>query len=138
MQEPATTENYRESNRKTAGLAIWTLAWVASVALAMFGPQLLWGDLPAVSWAAIALNLAVGAGWIVAFARYLRAVDEVQRKIMVDALGITLGFGWVIGFGYIIADSAGLITGEIPLGLFPASLGIVFMLATLIGWVRYR
>jgi hypothetical protein len=138
MHEPAAADEYRGSNRKTAGLAIWTLAWVASVALARFGPELLWAGQPVASWIAVGLNLVVGVAWIVAFARYLRAVDEVQRKIMLDALGITLGFGWVVGFGYVVAESAGLITADIELGLFPALLGVVFLIATLVGWVRFR
>ncbi|MDR6416380.1 hypothetical protein [Pseudarthrobacter sulfonivorans] len=105
---------------------------------AKFGPDLFWDSQPVASWAAVAANTAVGIGWIVAFARYLRAIDELQRKIIQDALVVALGVGWVGGFAYVVADAAGLITSEVNAGLFPALLSIVFMIAILAGHIRYR
>ena len=62
---------YRESNKATVRLVLWTLAWVASLALAKFGPELLWdSQQTAASWGAVAANLVVGIGWIVAFTRF--------------------------------------------------------------------
>lgn len=124
-------------NRGLAQLALWTVAWTATVALARFGPELLW-DSRGASWAAVAANLAVGAGWIVAHARYLRGIDELQRKIMQDALAVTLGVGWVGGFAYVVADAADLVTYDANLGLFPALLGVVYMVANIAGQLRYR
>jgi hypothetical protein len=138
MQTRNEADGYRESFKTTVGLAAWTLAWLATLALAKFGPDLLWGAQPVASWAAVAANVVVGIGWIVAFARYLRAIDELQRKITQDALVVALGVGWVGGFGYVVADGAGLIANEINAGLFPALLGVVFMIAILAGNIRYR
>ena len=50
------------------------------------------------------LNVLVGVGWIVAFTRFLPTLDELQRKIMQDALAVTLGAAWVVGFGYVVAE----------------------------------
>jgi hypothetical protein len=90
------------------------------------------------SWAAVAINLAVGIGWIVAHAHYLRGIDELQRKIMQDALAVTLGVGWVGGFAYVVADAADLISYDLDNGVFPAMLGIVYMIAIVVGTIRYR
>lgn len=98
MQAHSQTGTYSEANKRTVQLALWTLAWVASLALARLGPSLLWDSQPAASWAAVAINVAVGIGWIIAHARYLRGIDEMQRKIMQDALAVTLGVGWIGGF----------------------------------------
>jgi hypothetical protein len=119
---------------------LWTLAWVGTLALARFGPESLWDSQgqPAASWAAVAVNVLVGAGWIVAFTRYLRALDDLQRKIVQDALAVTLGVGWVAGFGYVVADAAGLVTADLDLALFPALLGVVFVVAFVVGGLRYR
>jgi hypothetical protein len=125
---------------KAAGrLALWTLAWAATLAAAKFGPRLL-GDPPrqAASWAAVAVNLAVGIGWIVAFTRFLRALDELQRKIMQDALAVTLGVGWVSGFAYVVADAADLVAREVNIAVLPALMGAVFLIAFAVGKVRYR
>ncbi|MCC6945562.1 MAG: hypothetical protein IT335_13350 [Thermomicrobiales bacterium] len=95
MQAHNPTPGRREANRATAELMLWTFAWVATLALARFGPTHIWDSQPAASWTAIAINLAAGVGWIMAHARFLQGIDELQRKIMQDALAITLGVGWV-------------------------------------------
>ena len=138
MHEYAEADGYRDSNRKSAALVVWGLAWVVTLALARFGPQLLWDSQPVVSWIAVALNVVVGVGWIVAFTRFLKAVDDLHRKILLDALAITLGVGWVVGFGFVVADAAGLIAGDVDLAAFPILLGVVFVLAFAFGRVRYR
>src|SRR5690606_20108479 len=90
MQAQKQISGQPDAVRTTLGLAAWTLAWVVTVAVARFGPEYLW-DSKAASWAAVAVNVAAGIGWIVAHARYLRGIDELQRKIMQDALVVTLG-----------------------------------------------
>ncbi len=138
MQAHIQTGSDQYAIKATARLALWTLAWVATLALARFGPRLLWASQPVASWAAVATNLAVGIGWIVAHARYLRGIDELQRKIMQDALAVTLGVGWVGGFAYVVADAAGLIAQDVEIGVFAALLGVVYMIASVVGTIRYR
>ena len=138
MQAHNQTGGYQQAIKATARLALWTLAWAATLALAKFGPEHLWDSQPAASWAAVAANLAVGIGWIVAHARYLRGIDELQRKIMQDALAVTLGVGWVGGFAYVVADAADLIADDANIAVFPALLGVVYMIAIVVGHLRYR
>ena len=139
MQARNETGDYRESINATVRLALWTLAWVASLALARFGPRSLWDSQQALaSWAAIAVNLVVGIAWIVAFARFLRALDDLQRKIMQDALAVTLGVGWVGGFAYVVADAAGRVDYDVNVAVLPALLGVVYVIAVAVGNLRYR
>ena len=140
MHEHTETANYRSTNTTTVRLALWTLAWVVTLAAARFGPQYLWDpqESPAASWAAVAVNILVGIAWIVAFTRFLRALDDLQRKIMLDALAVTLGAGWVTGFAYFVADAAGLVAYDLNVALFPVFLGIVYFVAFAAGSIRYR
>ncbi|GAA1673213.1 hypothetical protein GCM10009830_19380 [Glycomyces endophyticus] len=140
MDTPETTARYRVSNRRAAQLMLWTLAWAASLAAARFGPERWWDAQasPAASWVAIGVNVLVGVAWVVAFARFLRALDDLWRKIMQDALAVTLGAGWVAGFAWAAADAAGLVTGEVNLALFPVLLGAVYVAAVAVGWIRFR
>ncbi|MGW1728761.1 hypothetical protein ACWCQK_38585 [Streptomyces sp. NPDC002306] len=125
--------------KASARLVLWTLAWAASLALAKFGPQRLWEPPQQMaSWAAVAVHLAVGIGWIIAFTRFLRALDELQRKIMQDALAVTLGVGWVVGFSYVVADTASLVTHDVDIAVLPTLMGVVFMIAFVVGKIRYR
>ena len=138
MQSQDQTGGFQEAFKATGQLILWTLAWTATLALAKFGPIHLWDSQPVASWAAVALNLAVGIGWIVSHARYLRGIDELQRKINQDALAVTLGVGWVGGFAYVVADAADLITYDADIGVFAALLAVVYMIATVGGQLRYR
>ncbi|MEU4564140.1 hypothetical protein AB0F72_37655 [Actinoplanes sp. NPDC023936] len=129
----------RNEIRASAQLVLWTFAWVASLALAKFGPQFLWDpSRQAASWTAVALNVAAGACWIIAFTRFLRALDELQRKIMLEALAITLGVGWVTGLAYVVADTAGLVARDVDVAALPAFTGVVFVVAFAVGKIRYR
>ena len=139
MQAQTETGGYRASNMATFRFFLWTFAWLLTLALAKFGPELLWDEgQTVVSWAAVAANLVVGIGWIVAFARYLKAIDELQRKIQQDALLVTLGVAWVGGFAYVAADSAGLVVGDINIAAFPVLMSVVYLIAFAVGYFRYR
>lgn len=129
---------HQAAMKSSVGLAVWTIGWTTTLALARFGPTHLWDAQPSASWVAVALNLAVGIGWILAHARYLRGIDELQRKIMQDALAVTFGVGWVGGFAYVVADAADLIAGDPNLGIFPTVLGIVYVVAVFVGHLRFR
>jgi hypothetical protein len=112
---------------------------VATLAIAKFGPELLWDSRRTVaSWAAVAANLVAGIGWIVAHTRFLRAVDELQRKILQDALAVTLGVGWVGGFAYVVADEAGLVADDLDVAALSALLSVAYLLAVAVGKLRYR
>jgi len=122
----------------TARLALWTVAWAATLALARFGPRHLWDSHAVATWVAVAVNLLAGIGWIVAFTRFLRGIDELQRKIMQDALAVTLGVGWVVGFAYVVADGAGRVAYDVDIAVLPVLLGVVFLAAFAVGKLRYR
>ncbi len=139
MQAHNETEAYRESNRAAARFVVWTVAWLVTLAVARFGPEVLWDPQQTLaSWLAVGVNFVAGIGWIVAFTGLLRAMDELQRKIVQDALAVTLGIGWVLGFAYVVADNAGLVASDINLAVFPALLGVIYLLAFAVGKFRYR
>ncbi|BDV30537.1 hypothetical protein [Microbacterium terricola] len=127
----------RRASSAVIRLAVWTLAWIATLAVARFGPELLWTE-PAVTWAAIAVNVAVGVGWIVVHAGYLRGVDDLQRKILMDAMAVALGVGLVGGFAYAAAKSAGLVAFESDIAFLTVLMGVVYVLAVAGGTLRYR
>jgi hypothetical protein len=123
--------------RNVALLAAWTAAWLVTLAIARFGPGL-WGDQPALAWLAIGVNVAVGVGWMVAHARYLGSLDELQRKIMLEAIAVALGVGLVGGFALAAAEASGLIVLESGIGLLATLMGVVYAVASIGGTARYR
>jgi hypothetical protein len=128
----------QETIGSTARLALWTLAWVGTLALARFGPIHLWEYQPVASWAAIAGNIVVGVGLIVYHARYLQKLDELQRKIMTDAMAVTLGAGLVAGCACGAAANADLIARDTNIGFLIMLMGLVYVIAVVVGNARYR
>lgn len=118
-------------------LLVTTLAWVATLALASFGPAL-WGEGPVSGWLAIGANLAAGVAWIIAHARYLRAVGELQRKVQLEAMGLALGVGIVGGCAIAVAHRSGLIPLVGDAATVSVLVGVVYLVATVVGNLRYR
>ena len=137
MQESNQSVDQR-AFRNVVPTAIWTVIWMATLALAKFGPDLLWDHLSLVSWISVALNVIAGLGLIVTHARYLRKVDDLQRKILMDGMAVALGAGLVGGFAYSVANSADLVAFEGSFAFISALMAVVYAVATVVGTLRYR
>ncbi|MFK7755582.1 MAG: hypothetical protein AB8B53_01480 [Flavobacteriales bacterium] len=127
----------KEIQKATKNLAVWTLLWIVTLALATFGPKFLWkGD---VIWSIIAIliNAAIGIGLIRAHMKHISALDELQKKIHLDAMGIALGAGIVGGLSYSVMDIANVIQGDAEIGFLIMLISISYMIALVIGKKRY-
>lgn len=129
---------YEAQNLKlTKQLGYWTLAWLISLAIATFGPLSLWEGHTNLSIIAIGLNLAVGIGMILANKRHLKAMDELQQKIQLEAMGITLGITLVVGLAYSVLDTANVIAFDAEISHLITIMGLTYGVATVAGHRRY-
>jgi hypothetical protein len=71
-------------------LAYWHGAWVAATLLMAFGPIFLWKAL-AFTLLAVGLDLAFGVAMILATKKYVMELDELQQRVWLNSLGITVG-----------------------------------------------
>lgn len=122
----------------TLRLGLWTLAWVLSLALVTFGAKFIWDFNITVSVILILLNLLIGVGMIIANVRLIQHMDELQRKIQLDAMGITLGVALIAGIGYSALDITNVISFDAEIGHLIFLLGITYIAAILIGNARYK
>jgi zinc transporter ZupT len=91
----------KENKRKsTIQLAIWTWTWVATLALASFGPRFIWGEHPLITAIAIIINVAMGVMMIIANRNFFNHSDELERKIQMESMAVTLGLTVVVGLAY--------------------------------------
>ena len=134
MTSPTTSnERFETRVRKSSTrLGLWSLAWVASSALLGFGHRLLWSETPAITWVALGINLLIGIGVVVANRQHLQQVDEMQRKIMFDAMAITLGVGLIVGVPWSLLN----VRDEIEHLLLV--MGVTFAVAVFLAQRRYR
>ena len=128
-----------QTNKKSVqALAIWTLAWVLSTALAAFGPEFMCVNQPVLSGGAIGLNFLVGIGMIFANIHHITSLDEMLQKIQLQAMGITLGVTLVSGISYSLMDTTNLIAADAEISLLVIVMGLTYMAAVVIGYRRYK
>lgn len=126
------------TNKNCAHLMIWTVAWIATTAIAAFGPKLVWDFATLPTIGAQLLNLGIGVGMIVATRRHVQGLDELQQKIFLEAGALTLGVGLVAGLSYELLEDVRLITFEPEISHLVILMAITFVLGTVAGNRRYR
>jgi hypothetical protein len=119
-------------------LARWNAAWVASCALMAFGPKVFWNKDVLFTLLAVALNVAVGVGLILASVKYVEELDELQRKVYLNALGITVGVALIAGIPYSVMDTYDVIPFEANIAHLVGLMGLTFFLSFRYGTWRYR
>ncbi len=127
-----------ETKKKTKHLAYWTLAWVLTTALASFGPTLMWGSNSVYSLLAIALNVIAGIFMVFANIKQMKSLDELQQKIQLDAMGISLGCTLVLGIAYSLLASSHVIGAHAEISHLIIIMGLSYLAAILVGQARYR
>ena len=124
--------------RNILGLAAWTAAWVASLALARFGPDIVWNNEPVPTLVAIVFNVFVGVGMLFANKRYLNSLDELQRAIQIQAMAWSLGAGLVGGLAWTLLARHDLVGIEAEIAHLVIFMGVVYMAGCIAGVLRYR
>ena len=119
-------------------LALWTILWTGSMALATFGPKFIWNESVLLTIAAVIINLLFGAGMILTNIKHINSMDDLQRKIQLDAMGIALGVGVVGGLSYSLLDTTNLISKDAEISFLVILISITYMLGLLIGTKRYK
>ena len=96
--------SYQNTKKMTFRLAIFTALWLLSTAAATFTASAYQDDNSVLKISLILVNLIFGGLMIEANRRYILALDELQRRIHLQAMGITLGVTVIAGLAYSIAD----------------------------------
>lgn len=126
-----------ERNKRVKKLAIWTWTWVATMAIATFGPEFIWDNHPFLTTFAIVVNLANGVLMILANRDLFNHFDELERKIHLEAMGITLGLTVVVGLIFSLLDQKDIIPFDAEIGYLVMFIGITYMIALVINRKRY-
>jgi hypothetical protein len=140
MNQPKTPVKGYQSRiwTRTIQLACWGGAWLAATALMKFGPRFLWNQSQVFTLLAVGLDVAVGVGMILANAAYIGELDELQQKVYLNALGITVGVALIAGVPYSVMDSYHLISFHAEIWRLLILMSLTFLLSILYGTWRYR
>src|SRR5215469_10361209 len=107
MNQLKSRQSGYESRIRTSVIQLfrWCGAWAGTCALMAFGPKFLWNKALVFTVLAIGLNVCVGIGTIVANKKYFEELDELQRKVHLNSLAITVGVAMIVGVPYSVMDS---------------------------------
>ena len=107
------------------------LGWLQWL-VATFGPKFIWDDHSFLTVLAILVNLVNGVLMIIANRKFFNNLDELQRKIHLEALGISLGLAVIVGLSFSLLDQTNLIPFDAEIGFLVGFIGIIYMIALLI------
>ena len=127
-----------QTKKNTINLALWTMAWTLSMALATFGPKFIWESENTLTVIGVILNALLGVGMIFANIRLLNGLDDLQKKIQLEGMAIALGVGIVGGLSYSLLDTTNLISQDAEISFLVILIGLTYLFSVLIGQIRYK
>lgn len=111
---------------------------MAATALMAFGPKFLWNKALVFTLLAVGLNVAVGARMILSNIEYVVELDELQRKVYLNALAITVGVAVITGIPYSVMDTYNVIPFRADIAHLLMLMSLTFAVAHQYGTRRYR
>jgi hypothetical protein len=126
------------TRRNVRQLAYWTGSWVLTTAIATFGPKFIWNFNSTVSALFILINTIIGIGMIVMNRKYINGLDEMHRKVNMDAMAIALGVGVVGGLSYSMLDVANVIPYDAEIAFLVVLISVSYIIAIAAGYSRYK
>ena len=101
-----------------------------------FGSQFLW-ESQIITGLAIILSLAVGVGMVMANRKFVNDGDELQRKIQLESMALTLGLAVVGGIAYSQLDTTNLIKQDAEISFLVLFMGITYILCVFFNARKY-
>ena len=126
------------NTKNTLLLFYWTAAWVLTTALVNLGTEFIWPSNKLFIGLSILLNVIIGFGMILAIKRYLKGLDEMQQKIQLDAMALSLGVGLVVGLGYSSMAQTNLIPFDAEISHMIMLMSITYIVGIIAGLRKYR
>ena len=127
-----------QRKKRLKQLAFWTVGWTLSMALATFGPKFLWDNNTIATLIAVLVNLAIGIGMILVNRNVVNNGDELEKKIQLESMGLTLGLAVVVGLSYSLLDQTNLISGDAEISNLVIFIGLTYIISTFYNNKRYR
>ena len=122
-------------SRTSLFLLLTTAAWVFSIALLTFGPEVLWQYDFILTHLAIALNLLMGIVMLRVYFKHLSNMDELQRQTHLEAMALTLGVTVIFTVIYGGLASAKLVSDTHPTNLLFV-VGATYIFSVIVLWLR--
>ena len=116
---------------------LWALAWAVSLGLISFLSKYQWYSPGFPTILAFTVQTGIGIGMLFAFIRFLKNLDEMERKIQLDALALSVGVTVVAFASYSILEKSGIVP-DLKSSYLIALIAFTYMAGIVFGRIRYR
>jgi len=140
MSQHKRAENGYRSRMRTNNtrFACWAAAWLGATALMGVGPRIFWSGSPVFTLLAVGLDVVVGVGLIAASTKYVMDLDELQQKVYLNALGITVGVAVIASIPLSVMNRYQFIAFHVEISHLVILMSVTFAVSAVYGSVRYR
>lgn len=107
------------------------------MAIATFGPEYIWDDHTVLTTLAVSVKFANGILMIIANKNLFNNFDELERKIHLESLALTLGLAVVVGLSYSLLDVTNLIGYDAEIGNLVLFIGVTYLVCVGVNTRRY-
>lgn len=135
--QASTTHQKTKRRQLLKQLAFWTMLWVATEALVVFGHKAIWDETAWITAMVLGINVLFGLAMVFTYRNLMNLLDELERKIQLESMGLTLGLTLVVGLGYSVLDITNLIPWDAEIGNLVFFMGICYIACILINTRRY-
>lgn len=127
----------KERKKNLYQLAAWTWSWVATLAIATYGPKYIWDDHYFLTVFAVLVNFANGILMIIANRNLFNNFDELESKIHLESLALTLGLAVVVGLSYSLLDNTNSINSTAEISNLVLFIGVTYLVCVTVNTRRY-
>mgnify|MGYP005620769477 CR=1 FL=1 len=107
------------------------------MAIATFGPKYIWDDHTLLTVLAVVVNLINGILMILANRNLFNDFDELERKIHLESMALTLGSAVVVGLSYTLLDTTNLIKHDAEISNLVLFIGVMYLICITVNTRRY-
>ncbi|MDA7511974.1 hypothetical protein N8628_01750 [Verrucomicrobia bacterium] len=127
-----------QTKKNTKRLFFWSVVWVLATAGVTFGSKNLWDFNTWLTIIAVLIHIGLGLGMIRVFKQYLQGLDELQRKVQLDAMALSLGIGLVLGSSYEMLEDIKLIPFDPEIPHLLILMSLTYVVGTVLGNRKYQ
>ena len=124
--------------KSTHYVFVWGIFWIFATAGVAFGPKNLWNFTAWITIIAVVIHVGIGLVLIRALKQNLLAMDELHRKIHLDAMAWSLGIGLVLGCTYEMLEDIKLITFQPEIPHLILTMCLVYVAGVIQGIRKYQ
>lgn len=113
------------------------LLWMVTLLLSSIGSEYAWYNTMLVISIVFIVHTSIGVVMVFSFRKFLSELDDLERKIQLDALALSVGVTIISFSSFSILSKAGIIA-ELDQSSLIALIAVTYMIGNIAGRIKYR